>query len=683
MARESLQSALEQIYAQGGTDADARAYAASKGYELRPQEPLGPGHEAPAPWLGAERPGTGQAPLLDPSLTGPASMAGGMAGGAVAAPLAVASGPFAPVVEVAGVAMGAEAGRQTARAINYFAQGLTDRRPAVDRWLESLGNMAWDATLQAGGAAAGKAVRAGWGSVLKMLRPGDLGGVERLAAFERLGVKPNAGAVSQRPAVQGTELALAKLPTSGAITGKGLQATQDDLALAAGEIADRISAQARTVQEGGDILQRGIKGKGGFLDRFFGETETSFAAVNKGLRARAVPEPMITVGGKLEPMAPGAAVDGLDRIRVPMDKARAAIAREAEVFAQDPDVQRMMIPPQFQTILDKIQRGAGSLTWREADAFRKYVGRQAADPRLVSDVTTGQWKQLYRGIVEDMSPVAAQHGQGQQWRAALDAYRAGSQTIDDFLEQITSKPEVGAAFQAAFRGAKYGDKMLEAVQGSLTPEEWRALVGVQFREMGLRRSQDVGETAVALSGELRQWSPRTFLTSFKNLTPEARKRMFSGLPDGLQQAIQDLVTTSDAVAKSKAFLNTSNTGQANVYMALLQGSVIGAGGAGAVLGAPVTGGATLLAAAGLPPAFALLFERPWFVRWLAKGVQIAPANYGGLAAHLARLGQGIEGEKDPMVRELASRFGQGIANTFQQQAAEDRRRALNAPTSNL
>jgi len=320
MARESLQSALEQIYAQGGTDADARAYAASKGYELRPQEPLGPGHEAPAPWLGAERPGTGQAPLLDPSLTGPASMAGGMAGGALAAPLAVASGPFAPVVEVAGVAMGAEAGRQTARAINYFAQGLTDRRPAVDRWLESLGNMAWDATLQAGGAAAGKAVRAGWGSVLKMLRPGDLGGVERLAAFERLGVKPNAGAVSQRPAVQGTELALAKLPTSGAITGKGLQATQDDLALAAGEIADRISAQARTVQEGGDILQRGIKGKGGFLDRFFGETETSFAAVNKGLARSATPPrtavapvaagERITVGGALESVEGGNNVQG-------------------------------------------------------------------------------------------------------------------------------------------------------------------------------------------------------------------------------------------------------------------------------------------------------------------------------------------------------------------------------------
>ena len=585
---------------------------------------------------------TPQGTRLDPEA---AAVAGGLAGGVLAAPFALATGPAAPIVEIGGVALGASAARATANVLNELFFGAEDKRGFGERATETAVDIATEGAFGAAGATGGRAIRGIGAAAQRLVRPTGNAGTDTFNAFQRLRVQQSPGAVSQRPLVQGTEQTLAKLPFSAGITGDALRNSLDDLGRAHGSIADDIFARTLTKQEAGATLEGGLKT---FVDRF---TKVEAPKLYKRLNAFFRPEENIRLTNSIQQMAePGT------------------------LFTELPEIKKSLVPAELQGWLTALERNKNSLTWKQVQALRSYVGTQAAGAGLVSDIPRGQWKRLYGALTADMRDALAL--KGPKAVVAFDEtnllYAKRMARIDAFLDRLTDNPEVSRSFDLAFSGSKGGDKALLAIKKSLKQDEWRALVATKFREMGLSTpgsSADLSVGADIVEGQLRTFSPKQYLTQWKALSPEARKVMFGDMPGDVIGALDDLVKVSSDVEKTAAFRNPSGTGPFNIYAAMLQGAGISGGvAAGAATGSVATGIGLAALPVALPSAVAMAFKNEKVIRWLAEGVRIAPRDFNGLAAHLGRLAS-IAADAQPEVRESIVQLARGLERAYKAQAA--------------
>ena len=596
---------VRRIVSGGGSEADVNSYLQSRGLNdadvVRPPDFV----DIPA----QINPDTGlDFPAVDPNA---ARMAGGITGATMGAGLG-------PLGSLAGGALLQEAAGQGAELYNKFLAGTRDDRTVLQRGTDAAQSIALDA---AAAGVAGEIPRLAKGVLGAVTNPvrnrlAGQGARETAADFAGAGVplRGNAGAISGNRAVQGTEQALAKLPSSARTMQ--IRATET-----VGSLADQLETIARGFGKARTPFKAGtqiIKGVDSFALKFRERGKVLFDRVRESL--------------------PG-------QTPVAMDDTRAFIGENLAAFQNAPEIQGIVVSPKLKGILAAIDRSGGELTWEQASRLRSAIGEQIADPRRVVDAGTGELKALYSNLTVDMERVAT--GQGgdvlKVWNRAKDFWSGGLERMD-LLESITRSPQAEKAFNAALSGAREGPTLLRALKKSIPGDQWGDFVAVKLQQMGLATPGAQGA-----AGDL--FSPNTFLTNWNRLAPEAKKVLFGGSTT-LRVQLDRLTRVMASLRDVESMANRSGTAGQNVFMGLIQGQtgvVPGAGlgfAAGGPIGSAVGSVAGFGVATGLPLVSAKLMTSEKFVRWLIQGVQIPAQNFNSISTHVGRLTQIALSEPD-------------------------------------
>lgn len=499
---------------------------------------------------------------------------------------------------------------------------------------------------------------------------------QNIADFEQAGTMPTVGQATQNARTQGAESLLSKTPgASGQMRGAAEnQATQ--VASGMDSIASGLSP-ATDPAKAGRVIERGISGAGGFIDRFKQESGQLYdkldnfipqdARIDVSNSMRILPELNEIIAGapatsrlfqnaRIKGIEAGLKSDatGADAAMTRPDVQSKVAKMQADIDAQNKAITAMnkaeeqrvaqansvrvgQPPIQFkpEPLISQPETGSivrqvagsmadGKLPYEAVKKLRTLVGAELENPSIVSDVPRSKWKAVYAALSQDMQ--AAADNAGPAARSALNranAYHSAGMSRIDALSRVIDKnggPE--AIFNAATSGTKDGATTLRTVMQSLKPDEQKVLASTMIRRLGKA-------TAGQQNAEGSQFSMSTFLTNWNKLSPQAKSNLFGRFGDGLSDDMDAVARMAGNVrAGSKVFANPSGTATAGAGLTAM-GTFIGS----LLTGHPVAA-AAVAGGAGTANLTARLMTNPAFVRFLRRRIESPFPTMGANTAAL-------------------------------------------------
>lgn len=411
----------------------------------------------------------------------------------------------------------------------------------------------------------------------------------QLDDFAEIGDTPNLGQALKSDSIEGAQTISSKF-LGGAPLRRKLDATREKIQRRLAKIADSIST-VKGEEAAGRAIQQGIKGKGGFVDRFNNKSGVLWGRVDDAIG----------------------------------DDAEVALFNTRQTFDNltNKGVFGEVLNNPLVSRLSDIAKGAGDkVAYSELKALRSQIGRKLSNNELVSDIPRAELKQLYGAITKDIKTIAAEKGALQQYTRANNFSRAGHKRIDDFVERIANKTDLEKIFNAVTKGGE-GSQVVNSFKRSMKPEEWEVVVSNVIRKLG---KPTAGNQQVSGDG----FSVNSFVTQWNKLG-KAKGALFSG-----SKQLNEYRTNLDRVARVAQSFKDDTVAQANPSGSGVFAANVGtAGGAAAslVAGEPVTA-VSLISLVGLNNRAAALMANPRFVRWLAQSTKLSDTQ---IPAHIARL----------------------------------------------
>ena len=328
--------------------------------------------------------------------------------------------------------------------------------------------------------------------------------------------------------------------------------------------------------------------------------------------------------------------------------------------------------PMSGALADRIRDAkAGNFKLNDLRAMRTEIGRALSGGNpLQQTLNRSHLNSLYASLSRDIevgletlanraltrvgkgnTPNVVAAEEARQAVGALRAYRVadrytrlGMRNIERFIKTVGAEsPEAAAKslVQSAFDGQRGNARKFRAAMSALRPEERNVFSSLVLRELG---------TPVASARGLAQeidFSVSSFLTRWRQLSPEAQQMLFSG---DHAKSIADIVRIGDRLANVEALANTSRSATNSIGL----GSVVtgvgsyGAGGLPALLGS-AAGGASL----------SLLMSRPAYAKWAVKYARLRAnvlASPNGVRSHLQSHVRTLQrmAEHDPQLAAVAA-----------------------------
>lgn len=420
----------------------------------------------------------------------------------------------------------------------------------------------------------------------------------------RQGIDLPAGAATGSRTIQGAESAASNFPLADSRIQGAYQKVIDQMDSAVGNAADTL-APAGNATKAGVAVQSGI---GDFVDRF----KNKASALYDKSAAHFKPTEVVDVSNTQKVLG-----DVATKFNSPEFKkvfAEPRMAKVVDLF----NGATSEAAPSATGILDasgnQIMKSAAptGVSFLDLNNARKAVGQAISGAgNLIEAAPMGELKRLYGAMSQDITALAQQKG-GSALRDVTRAnqfYRAGSERIDTFLNNISQKAEP-ERIVSDLLNSKDGVTKLQAVTRSLQPEERNILRSQVIRELG-RASPGMQDASGAL------FSPSTFLTNYAKLQKSGADGVL--IQDaGVRSSLRDIADIAGNLKAGQKIINHSNTAR------------------------NVIGGATLMAPYSVVPAIvgavgtSRLLTNPSFARWLSTGAKITDA--GNLAGHIAKLG---------------------------------------------
>jgi hypothetical protein len=370
----------------------------------------------------------------------------------------------------------------------------------------------------------------------------------------------------------------------------------------AGSISD-----VRGAEDAGLVVQKGITGKGGFIDRW--------------------KDGQAALWGKADQLiAPQGPVD-LNNTKQALDG-----------IVQGGRFGSILDNPKLAQIKQALDEGA-TLQYDEVRKLRSQLGSMLSNPSLVADIPRGEVKRVYGALSEDIRVLAANSGQdaAQAFNRANSYTKAGHERIDDYLEAIAKKANPDEVFRSIAKGGE-GLKRLNSIKRSLKPEEWDVVSANVVSRLGRASpGQQIAEGELAM-GDV--FSINKFATDWEKLGP-AKKILFSGTEKTNKYA-KDL----NSIARAAGAYKQASAQGANSSGTTQAGARIGAGTALATSIATLNPIPALLAlsAIGLNyGASRYLMTNPRFVSIIAKGIN-SKLSTNSIAAQLSVLAKNSTAE---------------------------------------
>lgn len=565
-----------------------------------------------------------------------------------------------------------------------------------------------------------------------------------IQAFERGGVRPFGPAFSQGP-VAGLSKQISEIPYVGAPVRNALEESLMGAAVFSGDVA-RGFGDVRTAREAGQVVEGGITR---FRDaRAADVVEEAIAALPNDRISGIITQPTRATSLKTkqaalyerawrlipQEMQRGRSVEGLTRVmgnptntrqvieeivqrnmRMTNQSAAARAGTDAAALPVQGGLLRQMIEavrtPQWtanlQTLRDmrsEFRRLASGMSDTEKNTLRlsdldriqsaitkdmvTLLERNAAAYRLRANPTPeaiARFEQAYgrgaaRPIIENPTADAvADMRTARGFERAIKEFRRADQftrlsalrleTIERLFNADNAEMLARNIMQATLSNARGNLQMLHTLSRTLRPEEMRQVSAFLISELG----RPVG-SARGISQEI-DFSVSSFLTRWNNMTPEARSMLFGGEH---AQAVDDLVRVVSRLANVEALANTSRsaTNAISVGGLLATGSALMTGGWQAALLPGITGFGA-----------AVLFSRPFYVRWVARYARLkANALQGGhmarraasdpdkqVLAHINRLALMARDNPEliPVLRSISLENGIGEGSEKQEQVEPD------------
>lgn len=424
--------------------------------------------------------------------------------------------------------------------------------------------------------------------------------------FSEAGVQQTLAAVSDSPGIKIFDRFLSKFPGGAAVVARSTAKTLDELQ----NVVDKAAVKkAISPEEAGLTVKRGIEG---FANRF---TEASEKLYNRLDRYLPSDSP-ISVTNSLR-----------------------TLDEELAGVQQTPRLASRLERNEGIKVLQDIQEDAalldGRLPYETIKRYRSLIGKKLNDFTLLGGEDRAILERAYGALTDDMADAARAAGPQAEraWERANTFYREGAERIGE-LQRLTNR-DAEVIFDTMLQRAKGGGARINKVMSALSKEEQDAVRGTVIKRLGTPRPGQAG----AEEG----FSPRTFLTEWNKLAPEAKNALFGKAGAAQRESLDQIARVSDRLTQVDRFGNPSGTAQQVSAAALfLGGSFISPLTAvGAALGSNVS---------------ARLMNNPRFVKWLSKSAtmeKLTPKTIAGRMEQLKNIA-----EKEPSIAEdIASYVG--------------------------
>lgn len=561
---------------------------------------------------------------------------GGMVGGALALPPAVAgaapSGGLSALAVPAGVGLGAAAGREIATLGANMLGSTVDTRAPQTRVVDAATTAGVNAVAGPLVDAAGRGLRYALGPVQRVF--GGRGGATA-QDFAESGVRASAGDITGNPITQNLQAAIAASPTGTGRMARFAEAQTDDLGRAVGETAEGIAVPTTPGNAGAAVRE----GAGRAVERFTARQgdlyDQAFALVGENSRMQFP------------------AVLRL-REQILADMAQAPASSTARLSPILQRIDRLLsdagyVPGRRSTV--NPEGMPFSVMRNERTALGRTIGAPPVSAAAPGPESEQAFRRLYAAMSEDMTAHAqAAGGDAARALSVADRYTRLNRTVNlPTLERIQRQGTDEQVYNLLFpRSGRPDAQTLQRTLRNLQPEERRALAATVLDRMG---TPNPGAQAA------EDFSASTFLTNWNRLVnngPAARRALFGQEDAELGRSLDRLVRVAGAMRDTQRFTNWSNTGRAVAGIGIL-------GAAGSQLAEGDAGGFAQVVGLGLvaPAVGARLLTSPQFVNWLASaGPTIAERGITpGVRQSLARVGA-----VNPEIRDAVEAYTAAITS---------------------
>jgi len=340
------------------------------------------------------------------------------------------------------------------------------------------------------------------------------------------------------------------------------------------DVADDIS-RVEGAESAGLAIQRGITGRGGFVDRFLSKSSNLWS--------------------KSDGFIPDDAQVSIGNVKSTLNN-----------LVRDGKIGQILNNPKLSQIKDALG-DTDTVDYRTLRDIRSLIGQKLGNKELISDIPRAELKQVYGALSEDIKTVARNSGDDalKAFNRANAYTRTGHQRMDNFVERITKKVDLDKIFEAVTKGGE-GTRVINTFKRSLKPDEWDIVVSNVVRKLG--RSTPGQQNA---SGDA--FSVNKFLTDWNKLG-KARNSLLSGTKklDQYRESLNKIANVTETVKESaRAAANPSGSGQ------FVTNVGIGTGTAASLATGNVPLATTILSTVAMNNAGARLMTNPRFVQWLA------------------------------------------------------------------
>jgi hypothetical protein len=301
-----------------------------------------------------------------------------------------------------------------------------------------------------------------------------------------------------------------------------------------------------------------------------------------------------------------------------------ALDKDAPATQAQPIISQILGASGEQLVTGQTAGKVAGIPYEALKKLRTLVGNEISDSTIASDVPRSKWKPLYAALSKDMAAAAKEAGPNAEaaFVRANNYHRAGMTRLDDVLGPIMKKGDPEDVFRAALSGTQEGATTIAGVMKSLPPESKKAVSATMLQRLGKAtpgKQNELGEV----------FSTETFLTNWNKLHPDAKRSLFSTLPDEMRSDLDKIAKVASNVREgSKVFANPSGTTQGTASAMTTGGFVISLLTGQWHAAAGIAGGVASSYGAGH------LMTSPGFVHWLAKStrapVEAAPAQLNQL-----------------------------------------------------
>jgi hypothetical protein len=248
-----------------------------------------------------------------------------------------------------------------------------------------------------------------------------------------------------------------------------------------------------------------------------------------------------------------------------------------------------------------------------------------------------------------------------------DRYYAGAMKRMESVERLFGAKTAEALrkrIEDAARGQSRGDhEMLRTLKTILRPDEFDDVASSILREMGT----PTGSRMVGTTGELG-FSVSTLNTNWNKMTPQARQILFQSSRN--PEAFGDLSRLMKIVNSFADFEATANASRSTTNAI---GTLIITGGAGQIIGMPVTTMMTLLGTRGV----AKFLTTPTYVKWMTRAAKLerrysrsrSPAMARQIQAHWAKL-RPLLNDDPQMMAEVSRVLATAVGQASEQEGTE-------------